>query len=534
MITAIEIENFKGIGNRVRVELKPLTLLFGPNSAGKSTILHAIHYAREIFDRRNLDADRTLAGGDCVDLGGFRSFVHGHDLSREVLLRFVFDVDIADLLADSEHDYDQFLKQTEGPISAWVEVVVGYHHTSQMVHVSRYAVGLADESFATVQHDADRRSVIITKLNCAHRLIARMHPQSVGDSMGPTILDELLPCALPEGLQIEGVSGRKEIPLHILSDALPLWDHALRIHPDWATTPASDSDGDDATEFRDRLEDLLTRLIVWPGRALQFELSRFRYVGPLRQAPPRHYILPRFDEPARWANGLAAWDVLSRAAPYGNHEFFNEVNRWLQANGAGYPGYELKVKASKELDTGTALYRSLVSGKAFDDIDDLRAELEQVPTQIRLMLVDQESFTPVMLHDVGVGISQLLPVIVAVVDGGFGILAIEQPELHIHPAMQVTLGDLFISRLSGDGSHQMIIETHSEHLLLRLLRRVRETTAGELSEGCTGLKADQLAVVYVEPGPAGTAVKLLPVTDDGDFDAIWPHGFFEEREAELF
>ena len=59
MITAIEIENFKAIGERVRVELKPLTLLFGPNSAGKSTILQAIHYAHEIFERHNLDPHRT-------------------------------------------------------------------------------------------------------------------------------------------------------------------------------------------------------------------------------------------------------------------------------------------------------------------------------------------------------------------------------------------------------------------------------------------------------------------------------------------
>ena len=57
MITGISIENFKGIRERVELELKPLTLLFGPNSAGKSTILHALHYAREIFERHNLDAD---------------------------------------------------------------------------------------------------------------------------------------------------------------------------------------------------------------------------------------------------------------------------------------------------------------------------------------------------------------------------------------------------------------------------------------------------------------------------------------------
>ena len=84
MITGISIENFKGIGERVEVKLRPLTLLFGPNSAGKSSILHALHYAREVFERHNLDAGQTIAGGHFVDLGGFGSFVHGRDRNRQV------------------------------------------------------------------------------------------------------------------------------------------------------------------------------------------------------------------------------------------------------------------------------------------------------------------------------------------------------------------------------------------------------------------------------------------------------------------
>ena len=57
MITGISLENFKGIRERVDIDLKPITLLFGANSAGKSTILHALHYAHELFQRGNSDAD---------------------------------------------------------------------------------------------------------------------------------------------------------------------------------------------------------------------------------------------------------------------------------------------------------------------------------------------------------------------------------------------------------------------------------------------------------------------------------------------
>ena len=88
LIRAVEIENFKGIGRPMRVELRPVTLLFGNNSAGKSTVLQALCYAHEILSRGNVDAHATELGGDRIDLGGFLNFVHQHDLGREVRLRF--------------------------------------------------------------------------------------------------------------------------------------------------------------------------------------------------------------------------------------------------------------------------------------------------------------------------------------------------------------------------------------------------------------------------------------------------------------
>ena len=70
-ITKITIENFKGIADRVEVDLKPITVLFGANSAGKSTLLQAMLYLRELLERRNADADRLQASGSSIDLGGF-------------------------------------------------------------------------------------------------------------------------------------------------------------------------------------------------------------------------------------------------------------------------------------------------------------------------------------------------------------------------------------------------------------------------------------------------------------------------------
>jgi len=97
-ISAIEISNFKGIAETIRVDLKPITLLFGANSAGKSTVLQALLYAREILARRNTDPDRTQLGGEQVDLGGFCNLVHDHERDRCVALWFELDLSNVDLV----------------------------------------------------------------------------------------------------------------------------------------------------------------------------------------------------------------------------------------------------------------------------------------------------------------------------------------------------------------------------------------------------------------------------------------------------
>ncbi|MBK6535128.1 MAG: AAA family ATPase, partial [Deltaproteobacteria bacterium] len=57
MITAIELTNFKGVGERQRIELAPLTLMFGANSAGKSTVLQAMLYLLELLDHGKPDVN---------------------------------------------------------------------------------------------------------------------------------------------------------------------------------------------------------------------------------------------------------------------------------------------------------------------------------------------------------------------------------------------------------------------------------------------------------------------------------------------
>jgi hypothetical protein len=90
MLTSLEIENFKSIAARQRIDFASLTLLFGANSAGKSTILQALLYLHELLERGSADIDRTELGGNILELGGFARLVHKHDAQRTIVLRAEF------------------------------------------------------------------------------------------------------------------------------------------------------------------------------------------------------------------------------------------------------------------------------------------------------------------------------------------------------------------------------------------------------------------------------------------------------------
>ena len=150
-----------------------------------------------------------------------------------------------------------------------------------------------------------------------------------------------------------------------------------------------------------------------------------------------------------------------------------------------------------------------------------------------LVLIDKRSGTPVSHRDVGIGVSQVLPVLVSAYAWKDSLLAIEQPEIHLHPALQAELGDVFVES-ALDGGNTFLIETHSEHLLLRIMRRIRETSSGDLPDGVTAVRPDDVMVLFVEPDGPKSIVREMPLNERGELVKAWPGGFFEEGLREIF
>ena len=118
------------------------------------------------------------------------------------------------------------------------------------------------------------------------------------------------------------------------------------------------------------------------------------------------------------------------------------------------------------------------------------------------------------------------------------IVAVEQPEIHLHPALQADLGDVFLQSALGPQQNHFVIETHSEHLLLRIMRRMRETAAKKGARDAVGdvpsVTPSDIMVLFVEPVGSKSIVREMPLNENGELVKACPGGFFEEGLREVF
>jgi len=560
----IEIENFKAISERQTIELKPITLLFGPNSAGKSTILQALHYVREILERGNIDPDVTIAGG-LIDLGGFAILVHSHELHRVVRLRLSLDLSdeqgtdelplnsglsfgepefselpLRYLLGEHDEYRDSAIVQHVG-----LEIEIAWSELERAPYVARFAVELDNAPLAAIVSPPQTGRAQLTEFNFFHPLLQRaISPDEKAEIEALGQLTSLSP------LEDEIWSLAREAAADRSTADTP--DDKLRIGVGTVIGSLPRLDGDLVLDIRDpdvkkaELEErtprvnglrrLLSEMLLGPARLIRNHLSEMTYIGPLREIPSRSYRPQVTPDETRWASGLAAWDLLYTDR---KGELMKDVNDWLSDETRLRTGHRLERVEFKEVPVPSLFHQMFERGLSEDDLGELQELYLSLQVRTEIALRDFQKGILVAPGDVGVGISQMVPVVVAALRQRGGILAIEQPELHIHPAIQVGIGDLFIRAVRADpdrlfAGKNLLIETHSEHIMLRLLRRIRESTENELPPGVDGLSVEDLSVIYVEGDDQGVRFRPLKVDKDGEFRDQWPQGFFEERAGELF
>lgn len=529
IVDHITIENFQCFATPIRLTLGPLTFLYGPNSSGKSAISDAMKLIQEVisgssnaanasvrrWSRRVGDSNAArlpirlvLEGRDEWEEGmsEFSDYIGGLDPGQRTQRTrivsepydersyFVYTIKMAVELREGIQDFFN-------PVSALDLYVDGNH--------------LIEYRYRYKEESTDDHSLKIRPLGPLAEYLAEFVEDTVGESLIAGIGEDV---ALSGGhnffTQIEDARLQEAINKcmrELLQGIEPLTSQAplgfqtvsgdrvipspLRCKVRVPEMPAQEVD-------HDWVIGLLARLFVD---------SYSRHVGDADKSMPERDDVT----PDRVAMVVAV--MRESAIQNGKRliaQFNNALSDLFKSN-----GYQIVF----DVDEIRQVARS---SRSLPDTERVARAWN-----VRVYLIDAHG-NNLEIEDVGSGIGYVLPILLAL---GGSCSFMHQPELHLHPAMQAKLADLFVERVSSDDQARHILETHSEYLLLRVLRRIRETHMGRLDRSERKITPDEVMIYYFDPQLDGTTeVTEIPVNEFGDFLKPWPKGFFEERGKDLF
>lgn len=443
MLTHLHIKNFKAWKDTGPIRLAPLTVIFGANSAGKSSLGHlllALQQTAQSTDRR-----RALHLGDTttpIDLGTFADCLHGHDL--QAILEFELGWELPNTLSVLD------------PLTS-----------------RRYAGDHMRLDVSLAAGKANQPEVALMKYRLRQD--------------GNDVLD----------VTLERDAQRK------LSLASEKYGFKMADGRKWPL--------EEPEKFY-RLSDISVARFKNAGFMADFALATesmlasLSYLGPLRKPPARIYQWSG-DTPSSVGQmgeyaiaailaAQAEGRKVNRGPKMGTHEFMPFIASWLKEMG-------------------------VIQKFSVHPVAQGRKEYE--------VLVRTHARAPeVKITDVGFGISQVLPALVqAFYCPPDSTVWMEQPEIHLHPQVQSALADAFISaiksREGGSARHaQLIVESHSEHFLNRLQRRVAEGVVPH----------EDVAVYFCRNTRAGTELEPLQLNVLGEIEN-WPENFFGNEMEDI-
>lgn len=503
MLSSLYLGNFKAFDKTQKIPIKPITLIFGPNSGGKSSLIHGLLLAHHLFTKGESNIHSTNIGGDAVDLGGFKQFIHRREFERKVELGIEIDSSkltgkLAMLLGGTKliTFIIKFglIKSAEG---FWTDKSI----------VNSYEIKIDNKTLFIINNTQDMKFQI-DEFYYKHEAF-RM------------VLDTLFIAGTTSSLRDDDYKIIDEIKDELFKsiriECKDLLPKVVVGSDDNRLYPIAKDNRQQAiiNALYLFLPQVLDNIVSGITENILSIVERLNYLGPLRSYPQRHMIFEKPYDPNWYSGGAYAWDIIRK-----NSEVRAKINNWLNSE--------------KRLQTPYRLFvREFVSQSFSDDIEDGIQPVNDDGLS-ELLLVDSRTKTIVSHRDVGVGISQILPVLVSSYASSNQVICIEQPEIHLHPALQAELGDVFIESALGKSQNKFLLETHSEHLILRIMRRMRETAQGRLPEGVLPVYPSDVSVIYIEPKDSSSTVKVIELDEEGQLIDPWPGGFFEEGFWERF
>lgn len=444
MLTHLRIKNFKSWRDTGEIRLAPLTVFFGANSSGKSSLNQFLMMLKQTVESSDRQTSLHLGNRHtAVELGTFWDLIHHHQVAKGI------DFELG----------DWGLKETPG------EFPRPPHHRFRL----RFAatLGLSKEG---------QEEIVVQRL--LYQLKADRNADLKRLDIGMRRENDGYLLAISSNHQSQTQSERISPPIHF-----------------YGFPP-------DAVARTGMVAGITLANLTWN---LETQLQNLYYLEALREPPQRFYLktggLP---ESVGW-HGEKAIEVL-----------FSAKHKKI-ASGKNEAPVPLPEKVANWLKR-----MGLLDSFEVNQIAPHRQDYE-------VLVKTTAQASQINLTEVGLGVAQLLPVIVQCFYAPpHSTTLIEQPEAHLHPSAQSALADLFIEAVQsvedqkGERHLQLIIESHSEHFLRRLQRRIAEEQIGP----------EEVAIYFCEATPTGSMLKPLEIDEYGNINN-WPAHFFGDETGDL-
>lgn len=560
MLNSLNLNNFRCFSSEQNIPLSPITLIYGPNSSGKSSLLKSLVVMKQTLEEASSNTN-LITKGQYTDIGNFKDFINNHDTKKKYSIKFQFDLTKQKNNRYIRPYYRMYLSKSISKISIEffyrnstsqnnvlnsinlyindeLQPFLNIERTSKKSNITSKFYRMRYSNFQSTKNNNDTPNLYEVKnINWESSFfqetwksfIEKSKKEKYAEKIATKVhhLEEVLkkennnarqrnlfsnsPEKLNEEISaykkcVDFLNKNNEEMLNDFKDEIKnFYSQNYLIFTnvifwDEASLKEDNLDYFNAMLFKPRnlyhyydeinldldINHKISSLLYTTSNLIQSYFRSAKYLGALRDNPERYYLTTPTAKNYVGKSGKDTIDIIAK-----NTVLKNKINKQL-----------------KNLELGYSITPRKIPN---EDI-------------YLFLLKEEQSGITVSLNDVGFGVSQILPILVQSMLSQNETILIEQPEIHIHPKLQAELGTLFAECIKEPYNNNFIIETHSENIILRLQKLIRQKI----------LSSQDVTVIYVNKTEDGSICSHLRLNENGDFIDDWPNGFFEESFKEMF
>jgi predicted ATPase len=555
------VSNFKSISEPVTLDIKPLTFLYGKNDVGKSTIIDAIDIFIKFFTdgitSKDIVKNHSLSNQDSLFSFEFSREEHIRMIENDGWL--ICNEQLGDMMGCeiADYYYDIFFNYLP-QYGFKLELFHNKNDDSILlnIYISDELVYVLDSRFQyNTSINITRNNLVIQDINFESRYLRELYSMDIPDQLKEAFQeDKDMRYLIFKDLvyyrywlnsenffsdfkQAEdfSIEDWKKIVLFRQIRDLELFNYFGILFSNLGQRQVTNSISDDIgfKWLKNSLEEtssyILKLLASELFKKIKGKKSSYDTLSLKRINESLDILQTKYRFAIRKVNKTNRKDSLDKIIL--DDTFIESLNSTNLVQSLGAKSASSDINNSNNQDED-----SLLILKTLHEVNNESDILKKLESEYETCLWDSENKAIVNLSDIGSGLRHLLPLALLCSLHNAGILYIEEPERHSHPSLQGHIADLLITLREKNNDNEInkeyIIESHSEYLLLRILRRIRESNKGKENEFC--ISKEDISINYIDTDYNNkVCIKPMPIDDNGHFIYDWPTGFFDAAAREF-